>query len=96
MKTVLVGARFFFNMIKMKWVSWSLTILIALSMVSEIRFYSGKDINLRNSVPFFAILLVILAFVLVSYSPPEAIFIVVGCYFLSGYFNLIRHFKFKK
>ena len=90
------GSEIFFNMIKMKWVSWSLTMLIALSMVSEIRFYSGKDINLRNSVPFIAILLIILAFVLVSYSPPEAIFIVVGCYFLSGYFNVIRNFKFKK
>jgi len=56
-----------------------------LSMVSDLRFYSGKDINLKNSVPFVVILLIVLAFVLISYSPPEVLFFVALVYGLSGY-----------
>lgn len=69
-------------------VSW-LAALIALfgglTMVSNFRYYSGKEINLRRSVPFFVILLVVLAFVLVSTSPPEVLFGVFVLYGLSGY-----------
>jgi CDP-diacylglycerol--serine O-phosphatidyltransferase len=56
-----------------------------LTMVSNFRYYSGKEINLRKSVPFFVILLVVLAFILVSTSPPEVLFGVFVVYGLSGY-----------
>ncbi len=56
-----------------------------LTMVSNFRFYSGKEINLRKSVPFFVILLVVLAFILVSTSPPEVLFGGFVLYGLSGY-----------
>ena len=56
-----------------------------LTMVSNFRYYSGKEINLRKSVPFFVILLVVLAFILVSTSPPEVLFGVFVLYGLSGY-----------
>jgi CDP-diacylglycerol--serine O-phosphatidyltransferase len=56
-----------------------------LSMVSNFRFYSGKEINLRRSVPFFVILLVVLLFVLISTSPPEVLFGGFVLYGLSGY-----------
>jgi CDP-diacylglycerol--serine O-phosphatidyltransferase len=41
-------------------------------------------------VPFVAILAVMLAFVLISYSPPEVLFSVVFVYTLSGYYLWIR------
>ena len=67
----------------------------ALSMVSDLPFYSGKKINLKKSVPFVAILAIMLAFVLISYSPPEVLFAVVLVYALSGYYLWIRS-AFKK
>ena len=54
-------------------------------MVSNFKYYSGKEINLRKSVPFFVILLVMLAFILISTSPPEVLFGVFIVYALSGY-----------
>ena len=54
-------------------------------MVSNFKYYSGKEINLRKSVPFFVILLVMLAFILISTSPPEVLFGVFILYGFSGY-----------
>ena len=79
------GAEVFFGWLKMKWVAWGITIFAGLSMVSDLKYYSGKDINLRSSVPFVVILLIVLAFVLISYSPPEVLFFVSSLYGLSGY-----------
>ena len=68
-----------------------------LSMVSDLKFYSGKDINLRSSVPFAVIIFIVLAFVLISYSPPEVLFMVSLVYGISGYvFWLVRRLKQKK
>ena len=79
------GDFIFYPWFKMKWIAWSVTLFSGLSMVSDLRFYSGKDINLKNSVPFVVILLIVLAFVLISYSPPEVLFFVALVYGLSGY-----------
>ena len=81
----LTGAEIFFGWIKMKWLAWTITVFAGASMVSDLRYYSGKDINLRHSVPFVVILLIVLAFVLISYSPPEVLFMVSLAYGLSGY-----------
>ena len=72
-----------------RWLAWGSTLFAGLTMVSNIRFYSGKDINLRKSVPFFVILLVVLAFILVSTSPPEVLFCVFVLYALSGYVDAL-------
>lgn len=84
------GREIFFNALQMKWVAWFVTIFAAGSMVSDLKFYSGKDINLKASVPFVAILAIMLAFVLISYSPPEVLFTVVFVYSLSGYFLWLK------
>lgn len=67
------------------WLAGLIALLGGLTMVSNFRYYSGKEINLRKSVPFFVILLIVLAFVLVSTSPPEVLFVVFVLYVLSGY-----------
>ncbi|MFL9608698.1 CDP-diacylglycerol--serine O-phosphatidyltransferase [Methylobacillus sp. Pita2] len=79
------GTEVFFDAVKMQWVAWFITLFAGLSMVSDLRYYSGKDINLRRSVPFVVILLIVLAFVLISYSPPEVLFAVFLAYGVSGY-----------
>ncbi len=84
------GREIFFGVIQVKWMAWGLTVFAAASMVSDLKFYSGKDINLKESVPFVAILAIVLMFVLISYSPPEVLFTVVLVYALSGYFLWLK------
>jgi CDP-diacylglycerol--serine O-phosphatidyltransferase len=55
-------------------------------MVSNAPFYSGKSFQLGRSVPFWGLLLVVLAFVFVSSDPPIVLFTLFCCYALSGYF----------
>ena len=71
--------------VEVAWPAFALTLFAGLTMVSNIRYYSGKEINLRRTVPFFVILLVVLFFVLVSTSPPEVLFGLFVFYALSGY-----------
>jgi CDP-diacylglycerol--serine O-phosphatidyltransferase len=79
------GKQIFFGWLHMKWLAWCMTVFGGLTMVSDLRYFSGKDFNLRRSVPFVVILLIVLAFVLVSYSPPEVLFVLFVLYGLSGY-----------
>ena len=85
------GTEVFFGWLQMKWLAWGITIFAGASMVSDLKYYSGKDINLRSSVPFVVILLIVLAFVLISYSPPEVLFFVSLIYGLSGYAMWVRN-----
>lgn len=81
----LTGTATLFGIIHMKWVAWGVTVFAGLTMVSNLRYYSGKDFNLRRSVPFVVLLGVVLGFVLVSYSPAEVLFGLFVIYVLSGY-----------
>jgi CDP-diacylglycerol---serine O-phosphatidyltransferase len=69
----------------MRWVACALTVFAGLSMVSNLRFYSFKDINLRKSVPFIVIFLFALFFIVVSSYPPGVLFLIFLGYTLSGY-----------
>ncbi|TSA48907.1 MAG: CDP-diacylglycerol--serine O-phosphatidyltransferase [Nitrosomonadales bacterium] len=79
------GSDVFFGWLQMKWVAWTFTVFAGLTMVSDLRYYSGKDIDLRRSVPFMMVLAIVLAFVLISYSPPVVLFMLFVAYGLSGY-----------
>jgi CDP-diacylglycerol--serine O-phosphatidyltransferase len=77
-----------------RWLAWVLTIFAGVTMVSNLPFYSGKDINLRKSVPFIAVVLVALGFILVSADPPTVLFALFVGYGLSGYgLWLFRHLR---
>jgi CDP-diacylglycerol--serine O-phosphatidyltransferase len=67
------------------WVAAFLTLYAGLTMVSNVPFYSFKVINLRRSVPFAVILLIVLGFVLISTDPPIVLFLLFVAYGLSGY-----------
>ncbi|MBI4985782.1 MAG: CDP-diacylglycerol--serine O-phosphatidyltransferase [Rhodocyclales bacterium] len=68
-----------------RWYACILTIFAGVTMVSTVRYYSGKDINLRRSVPFMAIVAIALAFALVSSYPAGVLFALFLGYALSGY-----------
>jgi len=71
-----------------KWLAWLLTMFAGLTMVSNLKYYSGKDINPRKSVSFpvvVAIALAVVALVAVSSTLPEMLFLLFLCYALSGY-----------
>jgi len=73
-----------------------LTIFAGVSMVTNSRFYSFKDINLRKSVPFIVIGAIVLAFALVTMYPPGVLFGLFVVYALSGYvLSLLRLLKRK-
>ena len=55
------------------------------SMVSNVLFWSGKDINLRKSVPFIVLIALVLAFALISSYPPGILFALFLVYAASGY-----------
>ncbi len=67
------------------WVAAFVTLYTGITMVTNIPFYSFKDINLRRSVPFAVILLIVLAFVLISTDPPLVLFLLFVAYGISGY-----------
>ncbi|TVP90230.1 MAG: CDP-diacylglycerol--serine O-phosphatidyltransferase [Pseudomonadaceae bacterium] len=61
-----------------------LTALAGLLMVSNVRYYSFKDFDLRGRVPFFVILLVVLVFAIVSTDPSRILWLIFIAYALSG------------
>jgi CDP-diacylglycerol--serine O-phosphatidyltransferase len=74
-----------FKGVDLRWPAWGLTVFAGLTMVSNLKFYSGKDINLRKSVPFMVVVLLALAFTLISVDPPIVLFGLFVAYGLSGY-----------
>ena len=63
---------------------WLVTVIAGLMMVSNLRFNSFKDFDLRNRVPFVALLLAVLVLVFISISPPLVLFGAFLVYAMSG------------
>ena len=74
---------------QLRWLACGLTMFAGLTMVSNVPYYSGKEINLRRSVPFIVILGVMLAFALVSIDPALVLFMLFVAYSGSGYVMLL-------
>jgi CDP-diacylglycerol--serine O-phosphatidyltransferase len=53
-------------------------------MVSNVRYYSFKEIDFKNRVPFVALILVVVVFVVVSSHPPSVLFFGFLLYAVSG------------
>ena len=70
-----------------------LTVFAGLTMVSNIPYWSGKDINLRKSVPFFVVMALVLVFALVSSYPPGILFALFLAYACSGYVTYIWRWR---
>ncbi|MFT6430236.1 MAG: CDP-diacylglycerol--serine O-phosphatidyltransferase [Halopseudomonas sp.] len=61
-----------------------LTALAGLMMVSNVRYYSFKDLDLKGRVPFFVILLVVLVFAVISTDPSRILWLIFIAYTASG------------
>lgn len=70
---------------EVRWYACALTIFAGITMVSNIRYYSFKSVNMRKSVPFIVIFLFALFFIFISVDPPSMLFLLFLCYCLSGY-----------
>ena len=68
-----------------RWSAWVVTVFAGVTMVSNLKYYSFKTINLRRSVPFVVPLLILLVFALLSYQPSIVLFGGFVAYALSGY-----------
>jgi CDP-diacylglycerol---serine O-phosphatidyltransferase len=71
-----------------RWLAWGVTAFAGLTMVSNLPYYSGKDINLRKSVPFWVVVVIAFAIgAVVSFANtlPELLFGLSVVYGLSGY-----------
>ena len=69
----------------LRWWVWCVTVFAGLTMVSNVRYYSFKTINLKKSVPFLAIFVFVLVIALLSYQPAIVLFAGFVAYALSGY-----------
>jgi CDP-diacylglycerol--serine O-phosphatidyltransferase len=68
-----------------KWWTWAITLFAGLTMVSNVKYYSFKTINLKKSVPFLVIFLIVLFLALLSYQPAHVLFVAFVAYAVSGY-----------
>ena len=67
------------------WLTFGFTLYAGLTMVTNVPFYSFKDLHMKRSVPFAAIVLIALGIAIVNIHPPTVLFGVFVLYCLSGY-----------
>ncbi len=74
-----------------------LTFGIGVLMVSNFGYYSFKEVNWKDKVPFVAIVAVMLVFVFIAYAPPIVLYLIFFVYALSGpFFAVWRYVSRKK
>ncbi len=69
----------------MPWIALFLTLFAGLTMVSNVKFWSFKEINMRKTVPFVALLALMLLLMLLVAKPPLVLFCMFIAYGFSGY-----------
>ncbi len=69
----------------LRWVAWGVTMFAGLTMVSNVRFWSFKTINLKKSVPFVAVCIIAVVLALLAWQPAVVLFAGFVGYALSGY-----------
>jgi CDP-diacylglycerol--serine O-phosphatidyltransferase len=67
------------------WVMFGFTLYAGLTMVTNVPFYSFKDVQMKKSVPFVVIVLIALVIAIINIHPPTVLFGVFVAYGLSGY-----------
>lgn len=67
------------------WPMFALALYSGLTMVTNVPFYSFKDIHMKKSVPFVVIVLIALGIAVINIDPPIVMFSVFIVYGFSGY-----------
>jgi len=65
-------------------------------MVSNVRYFSGKEFNLREKVPFVALLVVVLVLVVISLEPPLTLWGFFAVYAVSGPVLTLRQLQLRR
>ena len=81
---------------QVRWYACALTTFAGITMVSNLKYYSFKSINMRKSVPFIVIFLFALFFIFISVDPPSILFLLFIGYSLSGYVMSLWSLRKKK
>jgi CDP-diacylglycerol---serine O-phosphatidyltransferase len=69
----------------MPWLAFAFTLYAGLTMVTNVPFYSFKDVNFKRTVPFIAVVAIALGFAVITIHPPIVLFSVFVIYGFSGY-----------
>ena len=67
------------------WPMFALALYSGLTMVTNVPFYSFKDVQMKKSVPFAAIVLIALGIAVINIHPPAVMFGLFVIYGFSGY-----------
>ncbi|NDP39212.1 MAG: CDP-diacylglycerol--serine O-phosphatidyltransferase [Rhodoferax sp.] len=67
------------------WPTFALALYAGLTMVTNVPFYSFKDVHMKKSVPFVVIVLIALGIAVINIDPPLVMFGLFVAYGLSGY-----------
>lgn len=67
-----------------------LTVCAAIAMISNMKYRSFKDFDIKNRVPFVTILFIILLFVCIALKPDIVLFTVFSVYGLSGFIGWVK------
>ncbi len=71
--------------ISIPWIAFAVALYSGLTMVTNVPFYSFKDLSMKKSVPFAVLVLIALGIAVVNIDPPIVLFGVFVAYGLSGY-----------
>jgi len=72
------------------------TITLGFLMVSNIRYYSFKEVDFKGNVPFVAVLVVVCIYILIAWDPPNILFGLFALYACSGPLGALRHLRRRK
>ncbi|GAB4400851.1 MAG: CDP-diacylglycerol--serine O-phosphatidyltransferase [Rhodoferax sp.] len=67
------------------WPMFGVALYAGLSMVTNVPFYSFKDIQMKRSVPFVVIVLIVMGIAVINIDPPTVLFAAFVVYGVSGY-----------
>ena len=69
----------------LSWVACGFTLYAGLTMVTNVPFYSFKDVSFKRSVPFIVIVAIALGIAIINLHPPLVLFSLFVVYGFSGY-----------
>ena len=72
-------------MTTLPWIAFAMALYAGLTMVTNVPFYSFKDVSFKRTVPFIVIVLIALGIAIINLHPPLVLFGLFCVYGLSGY-----------
>ncbi len=67
------------------WLAFGFTLYAGLTMVTNVPFYSFKDVSFKKTVPFVVIVAIALGIAIINVHPPMVLFTLFAIYGVSGY-----------